>query len=179
MGIGSLRRYHGTSTTTPADAPEPTAEPTAVEAAIEAFNAALDEAAAATKAIVAAPDDADATARLEAAQVAVGEAEEAVRVARELEAAAVPPAADIAPDVVGTPDPKPSADETPQDAVEAPAADWPDEVAENATSDAPAPEKPKGNASLAEWTAYALANGYTTEDLADSSRDQVAALFKD
>ncbi|WP_458116982.1 hypothetical protein [Arthrobacter sp. D2-10] len=37
--------------------------------------------------------------------------------------------------------------------------------------------KPAGNASLEEWTAYALANGKTEEDLKDLKRDDVRALF--
>lgn len=80
----------------------------------------------------------------------------------------------------------PDADTAAADADETPAVDEPEPTG---TPDAPepqaadsepvAPERPKGNASLEAWTAYALANGYTTDDLADAGRDQIAALFKD
>jgi hypothetical protein len=38
-------------------------------------------------------------------------------------------------------------------------------------------DKPKGNASTDEWTAYALAHGKTEEDLQGLSRDDIRNLF--
>lgn len=44
-------------------------------------------------------------------------------------------------------------------------------------SPAQALEVPAGNASKADWTAYALANGKTEQDLADLNRDAIRDLF--
>lgn len=40
-------------------------------------------------------------------------------------------------------------------------------------------EEPAGNASKAEWHAYALAQGYTEEGLEGRTRDELRELFND
>ena len=54
------------------------------------------------------------------------------------------------------------------------------DAADSATADvdeaASDTEKPKGNASVEVWTAYAIAQG---KDVAGLSRDEIRALFKD
>ncbi|UXM92557.1 hypothetical protein [Paenarthrobacter sp. JL.01a] len=39
-------------------------------------------------------------------------------------------------------------------------------------------EKPAGNAGLAEWQAYAAAQGKTEEELKDLKREEIKALFE-
>jgi hypothetical protein len=40
------------------------------------------------------------------------------------------------------------------------------------------PEAPAGNASLAEWQAYATSKGKTEEELKDLKREEIKALFE-
>jgi hypothetical protein len=42
----------------------------------------------------------------------------------------------------------------------------------------PGSEKPAGNASLADWQAYATAQGKTEEELKDLKREEIKALFE-
>ena len=55
------------------------------------------------------------------------------------------------------------------------------EVGDDAPAEAVAPEAggglPKGNASLQEWQAYALAHGLTAEELEPLTRDQIRDHF--
>jgi hypothetical protein len=51
--------------------------------------------------------------------------------------------------------------------------------AEEAPAAKPADEAPSGNASKAEWHAYALKQGYPVEGLEGRTRDELRDLFND
>lgn len=48
---------------------------------------------------------------------------------------------------------------------------------DTAAATEPKPERPAGNGSKADWLAYAIASGVAEADLADKTRDDIAALF--
>ena len=55
----------------------------------------------------------------------------------------------------------------------------PAEVAEETVEEPKADEAPNGNASKADWHAYALAQGFTEEGLEGRTRDELRDLFND
>lgn len=67
---------------------------------------------------------------------------------------------------------------TPPEGADVPEGDTPAAPTEAQPTDPGATiERPLGNGSKADWTAYAVANGHAEEDLDGKTRDEIAALF--